>query len=188
MSQAYAYSRATFLLIVEIKIKIKQEQYGNFLPLRGTFNCFIWPAFVFVLITQLSIQKRRQIIFPGAKTILSLPFSNSITLLIFIGQLQEITLYPGIYPSNQGNYLVRLQDDSICKGVDITNKEQSFNIWWNFLFNVFCLSGTWKFLYLEITKFFPLVCIHCLQGITGTLQGKSAIYMEKGCKNHRETL
>ena len=28
----------------------------------------------------------------------------------------------------------------------------------------------------------------CLQGITGTLQGKSAISMEKGCKNHRETL
>ena len=68
-----------YLLIVEIKIKIKQE-YGNFLPLRGTFNCFIWPAFVFVLITQLSIQKSGQIIFPGAKTILSLPFSNTVNI------------------------------------------------------------------------------------------------------------
>ena len=28
----------------------------------------------------------------------------------------------------------------------------------------------------------------CLQGITGDLQGKPAISMEKGCKNHRETL
>ena len=28
----------------------------------------------------------------------------------------------------------------------------------------------------------------CLQGITGDMQGKSAISMEKGCKNHRETL
>ena len=28
----------------------------------------------------------------------------------------------------------------------------------------------------------------CLQGITGDLQGKSAISMEKGCKNHRENL
>ena len=28
----------------------------------------------------------------------------------------------------------------------------------------------------------------CLQGITGTLQGKSAISMEKGCKNQKETL
>ena len=27
----------------------------------------------------------------------------------------------------------------------------------------------------------------CLQGITGTLQGNSALSMEKGCKHHRET-
>ena len=39
-------------------------------------------------------------------------------------------------------------------------------------------------------KFVKLHYAHCkcLQGITGTLQGKSAIPMEKGCKNHRETL
>ena len=39
-------------------------------------------------------------------------------------------------------------------------------------------------------KFFTKFELHCkcLQGITGDLQGKSAISMEKGCKNHKETL
>ena len=38
-----------------------------------------------------------------------------------------------------------------------------------------------------LTKAEALHC-KCLQGITGDLQGKSAISMEKGCNNHRETL
>ena len=55
-----------------------------------------------------------------------------------------------------------------------------------------CTHGFWG-----LNLFFPFVLqdfevcnIHCkcLQGITGDLQGKSAISMEKGCKNHRETL
>ena len=44
---------------------------------------------------------------------------------------------------------------------------------------------------IDLKKILCKICsphCKCLQGITGDLQGKSAISMEKGCKNHRETL